>query len=155
MKKFLFVLVAIGLVVGLAGAVSAQADDRYAYITSTDDGDYYVDKIALQDAIALNSAPVEVWVKLVGSEMFLRSLTQQYPKLVYYSGWYMLQRIQLNQSQFKLLSYFIYADSGELLVSYQYRDPQWQEASPISVPGIILHKMIKQFNNKDQEETGN
>ncbi|HBF38763.1 MAG TPA: hypothetical protein DDW50_15770, partial [Firmicutes bacterium] len=106
-------------------------------------------------AIALNSAPVEVWVKLVGSEMFLRSLTQQYPKLVYYSGWYMLQRIQLNQSQFKLLSYFIYADSGELLVSYQYRDPQWQEASPISVPGIILHKMIKQFNNKDQEETGN
>lgn len=139
----------IGLITLLSCTALAQNDDRYLYITSNNDGDFYIDKIALDDSISLNSNPLDVWVKVVGSEMFMRNLTQQYPKLIFYSGWYMLQRIQFNMSQFKLLSYFIYSDAGELLYSYQYPNPRWQDTTPISVPGIILHNIMDKLNKSN------
>ncbi len=153
MKKILFLFTGVILITVLSSAALARNEERYVYITSNNDGDFYVDKIALRDSVFLNSSPLEVWVKIVGSEMFMRNLVQQYPKLCYYSGWYVLQRIQFNVSQFKLLSYFIYSDSGELLVSYQYPSPQWQDMTPVSVPGIIVHKIIDKLN-KDNIESG-
>ena len=157
MKKKLFLFTGIILITVLSSAVLARNEERYVYITSNNDGDFYVDKIALRDSVSLNSSPLEVWVKIVGSEMFMRNLVRQYPKLCYYSGWYVLQRIQFDVSQFKLLSYFIYSDSGELLVSYQFPSPQWQDMSPVSVPGIIVHKIIDQLNrdNNQSGENGN
>ncbi len=157
MKKKLFLFTGIILITVLSSAVLARNEERYVYITSNNDGGFYVDKIALRDSVSLNSSPLEVWVKIVGSEMFMRNLVRQYPKLYYYSGWYVLQRIQFDVSQFKLLSYFIYSDSGELLVSYQFPSPQWQDMSPVSVPGIIVHKIIDQLNrdNNQSGENGN
>ncbi len=157
MKKILLVFTGMLLITVLSSVSLARNEERYAYITSNNDGDFYVDKVALRDFISLNSSPLEVWVKIVGSEMYLRNLVRQYPKLCYYSGWYVLQRIQFNVSQFKILSYFIYSDAGELLVSYQFPSPQWQEMSPVSVPGIIVHKIIDQLNqdNSQNGENGN
>lgn len=157
MKKVLFIVMGILLITALSSVSLARNEERYVYVTSNHDGDFYVDKIALRDFISFNSSPLEVWVKIVGSEMYLRNLVRQYPKLCYYSGWYVLQRIQFNVSQFKILSYFIYSDAGELLVSYQFPSPQWQEMSPVSVPGIIVHKIIDQLNqdNSQNGENGN
>jgi hypothetical protein len=155
MKRVLFICIAGILMISLSCTALAQTDNRYLYITSNNDGDFYIDKIALDDAISLNSSPLDVWVKVVGSEMFMRNLVQQYPKLSYYSGWYMLQRIQFNISQYKLLSYFIYSGSGELVISYQYPDPEWQDTTPVSVPGMILHNIMVQLNKSNNDKGEN